>query len=271
MAHIKLTDLVQKVYKEYPDKLISTHRVQPPDINKIFEKLDQEIENQNKVVYLYKIKRKGSSKKLGIFKKAAVLTAGIIILSILIPAIMDTPQAKALKFNIVNTMIRIKDQIIEITNSGDSTEDEASNQTNDSIEEITTVFTNLDEAKTRIDATLLLSTELPSGYELERIEWVKYPDQRQSITQTYKNKQDILEITQLVDPIRNQDKTFIQNIDESSAKEIVVADRDILLVNVGNEVKRAIWYEDDSRCEIIGNLTEEDIVNIIKSIEKSPD
>jgi len=250
MAHIKLTDLVQKVYREYPDKLVSTSKVQPPDINKIFEKLDQEFENQDKVIYLYKINRKRTSKKLGIFKKVSVLTASIIILSILISAIIDTPQVKALKFNIMNTMIRIKDQLIEITNGGNGTEDKASNQTNESTGEFTTIFTNIDEARKRIGAMLLLPTELPLGYGLEWIEWSKYHDQRQYVKQIYKNKQDILEISQLIDSVRSQDKTFIQNIDGSFAEEIIVANRHILLTNVGGKIKRAIWYEDDSRCEI---------------------
>lgn len=271
MAHIKLTDLVQKVYREYPDKLISTFKVQPPDINKIFEKLDQEFENQDKVIYLHKVSGKRTSKKLGIFKKVSILTASIIILSILISAIVDTPQVKALKFNIVNIIIRIKDQLIEITNEGNGTEDKASDHTNESTGEFTTIFKNIDEARNRIGTILLLPTELPAGYELDWIEWSKYDDQRQYITQIYKNKQDLLEISQLIDSVRSQDKTFIQNIDGSFAEEVVVDNRHIVFTKLGGKIKRAVWYEDDSRCEIIGNLTEEEIVNIIKSLDKSPE
>lgn len=267
MGYISLKDLIGRAYEENSDKLICTEDIHSPDINEVFEKLDREAKYENKVIQLSDIK--GGRKRGSFLKKVGVVTASIILISIVFSVLTTTPQVQAFKFNVMKTFIDVKENVIEIiTTSSDLHEADVEIPNIESSDdgEVVAMFTSIEEARTKIGSSFLVPTKLPKGYEFERVDWERYTNDRHIILQIYKRGEDLLEIQQVTDSREKKHKTIIEDSGGVNVKEITVGDKNVILIDIDETFKTAKWYQDNSMYEISGRITESDIIDIIESL-----
>ena len=174
------------------------------------------------------------------------------VLAVVIILALGSVTAKAFGFNIWETVVKWTQETFHFGEWGNSDTD--SNLSYSSLQEA------LDQGKI---TTKLAPTWLPSGYELVEIR-VEQTPQRKTYLAKYKNEKQVLTIT--VHDYLNSDPIYVEQ------HEGLVGEHEISGITYylfsDNDVAKAVWINGSYECNILGNVTIEDLKLMINSIEK---
>lgn len=198
--------------------------------------------------------------------KVSMIAVAIIFFSSLFSLWIRTEEINAFKFEIDKKFIEIKEVVGGlITNDEKLDEEEKSiNEEEYMIEKILT----FDEARGKIPFDFIQSSYIPEEYTPRDVRWIKYLFGEHLVVQTYvANDGNVISINQEYNI--TLDKEFRSTIDYpkgSQAKEMNINGLDILMVNIEEDFTNALWYDDSSSYEIMGTISEDEMIQIIENI-----
>lgn len=196
-------------------------------------------------------------------KKVVVIAISIIIISFCFSFMLDTEPIKAFRFQVLKTFVEVKENIQSIYISDIDNDDEKKKmvEQSDAIEKVLT----LQQAKKEIPFKFIQPTYLPKDYGITQVNWSRFSDGSHSVTLCYREENGgFMEVIQDYN-ISNFNRV-INMKEDAKAKEVIINEQTILILNIDENFTHAVWNDSISSYEIIGTISEEEIIKIIKDI-----
>ena len=258
----KMDDLLEEVCKSEEFYIKGINDIDVLNFEETMVKFKKNLELDKKVIVLSNHTNRNRSmlKKIGI-------VACILIFSIFLSIIYELPKVKALKFNIIKSIIGVKDgtTTIKHSNNGDN-QQLPDDKSSEGIKRIMTI----EEAQKSLPFHLYIPQYVPVGYVFQKLEWTKYITDENLVVLYYSGKdvkREFIRIFQYTNQTEVNSTTNIKNND-NTVKQLVINGHEVTLILSTEPVySEAIWYMDNTRCEISSSITEEQIIKIINALK----
>lgn len=261
MKTVDLDELLNNVFEVDSDKIKDIGNIEVPDFEKTMYDFKNKIElktiNTNP---LLKVRRRNHN----VLKKVAVVIC-LLITAFAFSFINEAKEVKAFKFSIIKTFTEVKDNVLRIlyTDQSNGNEQLLENSSSDAIE--TTLAP--EEVQNKLPFHLYIPEYLPKGYTLKHIKWSQYPGNLNMVEQLYtREKQGSISIYQT----ENRGSTdTISNINTNNGniKKISIDNIDVTFIISNADTIDAVWYKNNAKYEIIGSISEEQAIKLIKSLK----
>jgi len=255
----KLDYAISRMLKTESEQIIGLKDIAVPSIDESITKLVSNLESGIKVKepQYFSKRKKGSS-----LVRKFVTAASILLLSFILTFLYEIPQVNAFKFDVIKTLISIKDSIISITHIDKDNNTIPQPSGDDAIVRLLTP----EQAEEELPFHLLLPDYLPQGYNLKGIESYTYPNKIQRVEQTYrKDGNEFLIILQTTN-IQNENMTIYADSKYNKVSTLKIDEVEVTLID-STDSRQAIWYNNGAKFNITTTLTNDEIKSIIKGLK----
>lgn len=268
MTDDSLDRIIRNAYKTDSHKIEDINSIQIPSVNKSMEKLLKETNLHENSRFL--IKQKLASNLMKNLATVAGFTLLILIGSLLLSVFSTTEKVRAVKFNIFKMLVEIKDDSSNITlKNSDSLDNTKSGEVNDpskpsTNKDVIVQKLTLGEIYQKVKYPVLTPNYLPAGYKFKEATRYVYSDSKEVLEQKYISDVTEFIISQTTNETNVNSKIITQN--KSDTKTIKVMNEEGALISYDENSHWLIWYNGDSRYEIIARFSESEFKKIIDSL-----
>lgn len=259
----KMDDILKDVLHSKADMIKGLGDIEVPDYQEFMDKLAVNKTSNLRIIDLTDVKKRNDKSKTKRTTKKTLKTlsavACIVILSLVFSVVASTPVAKAFRFNVVKTLMEIKDGFLSITQSDIDNNLTVSDEENDQAG--TGDMAN--NVQVNLKHKALIPSYIPAGYELKAIEEKPMLGSDYIIKQSYANDRNgQISIMQISDV-----NGFNANaVADASGKTVKIGNVDVVLLSTGNNSIYAVWYDDSIQYEVTATTSENDVMKMIESM-----
>lgn len=246
--------LLTEEIEKNADHLIDINSTPITPMEEHIQKLKERIDHQESQ----------SFKKVSPYKKMIGTVASIIILSLFLSFLWQTEPVQAFKFNIIKTFIEVKDDMISIKISKNSPQEEERIEEKDTIKQTL----SFEEAREKIPFSFIQANYVPEGFKPQDVEWTRYAWGEHLVVQIFRAENGgFINIIEGYNLQGLESKGTMSVREDAQVKELKIDGKDILMICIEEDFTDALWYGDTASYEIAGNISEEEMIKMIKSIK----
>lgn len=278
MLEDKMDKILEDVCRNDWQKIKGINDIEVPDFEQTMDRLKKSLHKQPVNPPLSRVQKWG---------KSLTAAACILVCSMLFSAIWDMPEVKALRFDIIRTIISFKDGITTIKQGSMNTADipkgaiqpppsdfEGDSSVPDgTLQSSTDMKANapiektmtLEQAKKEIPFALLIPDYIPPGYRLKEVRSSQINLESYIIRQEY--------VDDSGGSITISQQSSVKSFGSGGGtrlkvKKIKVMGQDTVLVTNETDYCRAQWYKDEFLYSIEGNISEKEFMKLLESLKK---
>jgi hypothetical protein len=261
----KMDDILKDVLHSKADMIKGLGDIEVPDYQEFMDKLANDGASRLRVIDFTDVKKRNDKHKgKRTAKKVIAVAACVVVLSLVFSIAASMPTVKAFRFNIVKTLMEIKDGFLSITQSDIDNDAAISDKENDRAD----AGDIADNAQANLKHKALIPSYIPAGYALKAIEEKPMLGSDYIIKQSYANDRDgqisIMQISSV--------SGFNANaVADASGKTVKIGNVDVVLLSTGNNSIYAVWYDDNIQYEVTATTSESDVIKMIESMILSDD
>lgn len=263
MRKDKLDELIEYTYKTNKENISDIENIEIPKLDKILNRFEVSANEKS---------TEKTRNKTFILRKTLGFTAVLLVVLFSATLLSEVPQVRAFKFNLVKSYIEFKNDTKSVSFSNSDTKKNSSNTPNKNYSgktgDLIEMKLSLDEAQKKVNFNILKPIYVPKGYNIKSVKLYIDPADHKKVEQIYsKSETEILIITQSEIAPKLSEKMYVN--DNAIIKDITLNNEHIKLVTDNSSFTLAVWFNDRFKFNIdsIGNLNEEEIINIIKQLK----
>lgn len=262
----KMDDILKDVLHSKADMIEGLGDIEVPDYQEFMDKLAPDEASRLRVIDLADVKKRNDKhKSKRTAKKAIAVAACIVILSLVLSMVASMPTAQAFKFNIVKTLMEIKDGFLSITQSDTDNDADIPDKESDQAD----VGDIADNVQADLKHKALIPSYIPAGYTLKAIEEKPMLGSDYIIKLSYANDRNgQISIIQISN-VNGFDANAV--VADASGKTVKIGNVDVILLSTGDNSIYAVWYDDNIQYEVTATISESDAIKMIESMILSDD
>lgn len=275
----KLDDLdllLKEVYKKHKDRLDNSITIVVPSADQVLKGYRQRLTANKETNRTSRFENSSKWHFFNMFIKVAAVAFFLICTSLIYSLATSTNEAKAIKFNVIKTLVQIKDNAINITHSNKGSDSisgrapiniDTKGDSTDMIEE----KLSLDQIRSKLGSVLVVPKYIPQGYTLIESDLTRIKDTTNIIKQVYKNESGSSYF--IFKQTTGQNNVNLKTVTPkgNSIKQYTAMGEDCVVISSDQNSFQAMWFKDDCKFDLICNtINENEVLKIIDNI-KVPD
>jgi hypothetical protein len=213
-------------------------------------------------------KKRREERRINAFKRLKpVLAACMVIIFLAVLYVNPKTQVAAITDKMIKRIVEITQDTVKVYKKVDSTAAEKTDYLfGRDIED-----PRIGEAQKKVHFRLFIPEYIPEGFELDSVDILNKNEKKETVTFLYVNsnssKKDCFEIIQRS---YSEDTSVTMNINKGANTKIENLTLDGIeytLINHEKDLNGLLWDTDNIGCEISGNISRDDIIEIAKSMK----
>lgn len=263
MEKDNLDKLIEIVYKKEYSKIDDIENIEVPNIHDVLNKFEMNLEERNKI-------KKKDSNVWNKFRKNLALTAAFLLVILISGYITETPEVKAVKFNIMKFFETIKNGSRNLKYSNieelDDTDNEVPSSCDGNTDQIEKVL-SFEDAQNQTSFNICKPNFLPKGYEIKEVRLIIEYDGNERVKQKYTNDDKTIIIKQSLNT-ENTNTTVVTD-ENNRCENVLIDDNKVTIITNDSTFSMGVWFTEKFKFEItvLDIISDENLIKIIEELK----